>query len=125
MTCHALVRPRIAWPSWICVISAPLLLLAVVSAAAHVRLGLGHWPKPMWEDYTTPAFKLHMFACLWLGMFSTFVAPAIWLVLLCFRPLRGNLPFHGRQLGVFFGAWAIFWLLVWCDPFRLVTWWLD
>lgn len=118
-------RPRIAWPSWLCAATSPALLVAFVTMMLHVRLGVGHWPKPMWEDYSTVALKAHQLVTLWLFASSTFVAPVFGLGLLCFRATRGGWRFHVAQLALFAIGWTAVLVLWHADPFRFVTWLKD
>ena len=47
------------WLTWICVSTPYLLLLGLVTLALHVRLGLGRWPVPIFENYVTVPYLLH------------------------------------------------------------------
>jgi hypothetical protein len=38
-------------PTWLCMVSPFVLGLAYVTMGLHIRLGLGHWPRPMTENY--------------------------------------------------------------------------
>jgi len=50
MTTHE-KQSKPLWITWVPVLAPALLLFAFLTLAAHVRLGLGHWPRPMWEEY--------------------------------------------------------------------------
>jgi hypothetical protein len=118
-------RPAQAWPSWLCAATSPALFISFVTLLLHVRLGVGHWPKPMWEDYSTFALKAHELVALGLFATSTFVAPVIGVGLLCFRATRGSWQFHVAQLGLFAGGWILVLALWHADPFQFVTWLKD
>ena len=47
------------WLTWLCVSTPYLLLLGLVTLALHVRLGLGRWPVPIFENYVTVPYLLH------------------------------------------------------------------
>ena len=114
-----------SWPSWLCVLLPWIFLGTLAAAMVHLRLGLGHWPKPMIEDYTAMPFRIHIFATQWLGLSSAVVAPPAWAFLVCFRSMRLGFRIHRIQGIVFLSAWAVFALFVWADPWRLVTWAID
>ncbi len=102
-----------------------MLLLLIVTLAVHVRLGLGHWPRPVWETYETTAFNLHMLAVWSLAWLSVFAAPPIWLILLCFRRFRLSLPVHLVQAVAFGCGWMAISLAGKHDPTTFTQWFLD
>ncbi len=117
--------PEVAWPSWLCALGPLAMTAGLVTLMLHVRLGVGHWPEPMREDYRTFASNAHSLVELWLFAHSLMLAPVSWLVLLCFRATRGTWRFHLRQLAWFALGWGLT-LAIWHgDPFRFVTWLKD
>ena len=108
-------KKRPLW-TWLCVVAPWILLLLIVALAVHVRLGLGHWPKPMVEDYHTLACKLHddIIGCMFL--FSVYAALPLWLIFLCFRRLRISLGVHILQFVVFGCGWLVIYLAGKYDP---------
>ncbi len=118
-------RPALAWPSWLCALGPAALAVGLITLMVHVRLGVGHWPEPMREDYRTFAYHAHSLAVLWLFAHSLFLAPVAGGLLLCFRATRGSWRLHLRQLAWFAAGWCLT-LAVWHgDPFRFVTWLKD
>ena len=106
--------------------SSPLLLLFVfLSLAAHVRLGLGHWPPPMFENYKTTAYSQHEQVFIWVALFTVFAAIPLWLASLCIRVFRISLKTHLIQAGVYALGWALIALYALVDPGRFIEWFLD
>jgi hypothetical protein len=106
--------------------SSPLLLLFVfLSLAAHVRLGLGHWPTPMLESYKTAAYDQHEQVFVWVALFTVYAAVPFWLVTLCFGIFRISLKTHLLQAGVYVAGRVLIALYSQIDPGRFVTWFLD
>lgn len=111
--------------TWSCGASPWVLFLLVVMLAVHVRLGLGHWPRPMWETYETTAFNLHLLAVWSLAWLSLFAAPPSWLVLLCFRRFRLSVPVHLMQAVAFGCGWLAVYFGLKHDPTPFTQWLLD
>ncbi len=120
----ALSRPRIAWPTWLCALAPAAALAAMLTAALHVRLVLGHWPS-FNEPVPGGAWKLHQFILAWTLVTATAVALPVWTLLLCFRDFRCAPAVHLRQTAVFLGSWAVIVLWVSIDPGRFINWYLD
>ncbi len=114
--------PLATWPF---VFSPVLLLLIFIALAVHVRVGLGHWPTPMTENYHTPAVRVHEQVVLWLGLFAIYAAIPLWLLILCFRPFRSSLKTHLVQAGVYALGWGLIALYGAVDPGRFLEWFLD
>ena len=111
--------------TWALVLSPFVLLIDILVLALHVRLALGHWPKPMAESYSSPAFNLHTELVVCFGMFTAWGAIPLWLLFLCFRRFRFSRRMHLFQAGMFVVGWVcVIGYLVW-DPQRFVTWFLD
>jgi hypothetical protein len=112
------------WFAWPLVLSPLVLLLVLVSLAVHIRIGLGHWPIPFQDDYHSGAYRLH--EKLLPGFFiAAIVALPIWLVLLCFRPLRRPWQWHLLQAGAYLLGWGLIALYVTWDPWRFCEWLAD
>ena len=75
--------PHLAWAG---VLSPPLLLLLFIILGIHLRLGLGHWPTPMFESYSAPAFQVHRLVTDLFTIFAVFGAGPLWLVCMCIHP---------------------------------------
>jgi hypothetical protein len=117
-------RRHPAW-TWICGASSVALLLTFITMAAHVRLGLGHWPTPMTEDYRTLGFRIHEWALIGILMFTVYVAGPLWLVFLFFRRLRLSWRAHLAQLLAYGAGWLLIFLAGKYDPTTFTDWFLD
>lgn len=111
--------------TWLCCVSPWILLFLFVALAVHVRLGLGHWPRPMWEEYHSLAFSIHQFLIWCFLALSLFAAPPSWLIFLCFRRFRLSLPVHLTQVVAFGCGWLTISLLGKYDPTTFTAWFLD
>ena len=111
--------------TWALALSPLLLLFEIISLALHVRMGLGHWPKPMIENYGTAAFDWHALTVIGFGVFTTYAAIPLGLLCLCFRPLRITRRTHLIQAGVFAAGWGVVWAYCAWDPQQFVAWYLD
>jgi hypothetical protein len=111
--------------TWALVSSPLLLLFLFLTLAVHVRVGLGHWPTPVFEDYQTMAYRLHVQAFLWVALFALYAALPLWLVSLCFRVFRISLRAHLIQAGVYAVGWVLIILYAYVDPCRFAEWFLD
>jgi|GEM_PF-5790681 len=106
--------------------SAPLVLLGLlISLAIHIRVGLGHWPKPMTEDLPTVAFQWHdNLVGIWF-IFSLFGAAPVWCI--CqFIPSPGA-PRQkiDKQAVLFIAGWCAIFMLGRFDPTSFTEWLLD
>lgn len=124
-TDHSEPHPRALVLTWGCVWTPVVLLLCIVSLGMHTRLGLGHWPEPMVDKYTTPAFSFHTQAVIGLGLFTMYAAGPLWLLCLCFRRFRVSARLHVMQAGVYAAGWGLVLAYVAWDPHRFVQWYLD
>ena len=92
-----------------------------------IRLDLGRWPVPMFEQYREPLlFRLHdKLRVLW-ARFSVFAAGPIWQLCAFVRPLR---PVSRRtmafQLALLLGGWLSIFLLCRYDPTPFTAWFMD
>jgi hypothetical protein len=105
--------------------SSLLLLFVFLTLAAHVRVGLGHWPTPMLENYQTAAYNRHTQAFIWLALVTVYAAVPLWLVSLCFGVFRISLKTHLIQTGIYAVGWALIVLYSFIDPGRFIEWFLD
>ena len=115
--------PQIAW---LCAVSPYVLLLVVITFGIHVRLGLGHWPTPMTEDYQTWSFRMHEHVLMGCLIFSIYGAGPLWILCLLIRPLRPS----GRstvfaQLAVCALGWLLIFGFLKFDPTTYSSWLLD
>lgn len=101
------------------------LFLTAVSLALHVRLGVGHWPRPMWEDYRTVGFNAHGVALQGVFLFAAFAALPLWTVCVCIPRFRLAPRTHLTQAGIFLLGWALVAGFVVLDPFQFVSWLAD
>jgi hypothetical protein len=121
-----IARRRFLIVSWLCAISPVVLLFLFITFGLHVRLGLGHWPTPMFEDYHSPAFHIHeVILGIWLH-FAVYAAGPLWLLCLLIPRLRPTWPRPLlTQLCTFSGGWLLGWALLTFDPTTFSAWFLD
>jgi hypothetical protein len=112
-------------PSWACALAPWAFLILLTTVILHLRLGLGRFPKPMWDDYLTPAFRLHSSIVHASGVLSALTVPVVWLALQWFPRFRAPTPVFLRQIAVTILGWAVFFAFAIGDPWRLVSWYLD
>lgn len=118
-------KQRLPLATWPLVFSPVLLLIVFIALAVHVRLGLGHWPTPMFESYHTPAFRAHEQVLVWVWLFTVYAAIPLWLLMLCFRPFRISFRTHLIQVGVYAVGWGVIVLYGAIDPGQFLDWFLD
>lgn len=113
-------------PTWLCVLTPVILLLVFITLALHVRIGLGHWPQPMIEDYRTEAYYRHQ-ELFRLTAYATFYGalPCWMLLIIAFPRLRGSARLHLGQAGVYAAGWALIGIYCVIDPGRFIEWLLD
>ena len=114
--------PRNSIPTWICAFSSLVLLALILSLAVHLRLGLGHWPQSMDEDYSTAAFKVHEAVVYFVAHFAIFMAIPLWPVLLLFKRFRAGVRTHLVQSAIFSAGWILIYLFFKYDPTSFSTW---
>jgi heme/copper-type cytochrome/quinol oxidase subunit 3 len=119
------IKMRLSTATWLFVTSPVLLFLAFITLAMHARVGLGHWPTPMVENYDSPAYRTHELVFTLIALFTLFVAVPSWLLMLCFRPFRISLRTHVVQAGVYVAGWLLIVLYGAIDPGRFMEWFLD
>jgi hypothetical protein len=115
---------EVFWLMWALVLSPAMLLVEFITLGLHVRFALGHWPKPMIENYSSTAYTLHEQVFTGLALF-TYAAGPLWLLLLLFPPLRKSLRVHLIQAGVYAAGWGMIALCCLWDPYRFAEWFLD
>lgn len=87
--------------TWLCVLSPFLLGLVYVTMGLHIRLGLGHLPRPMIDDYQTLAFRVHVGTFFVIMCFTCWAAIPLWIFFLCFRAFRISWRAHIAQAFAF------------------------
>ena len=117
---------RFPFVSWSCALSPFALLLVFLAFGVHIRLGIGHWPIPMIENYHSTAFSIHewvLMICVW---FSLFVAGPLWLICLLLRSLRPAWPRTVvSQLVTCAAGWLAIFAVLTFDPTTFSAWFLD
>jgi len=124
MSDSTLKEKRPSW-TWICSLSPVVLFLAFVTMALHIRLGLGHWPTPMTEDYHTIAFRIHEDTLIGVLLFTVYAAAPLWLVFLCVRRLRLSWRAHITQVVAYVLGWLLILLASKYDPTTFTEWFFD
>lgn len=120
--------PRRQWPfvSWSCALSPVVLLFVFIGFGIHVRLGLGHWPTPMVEDYHSAAFRVHEWVLIGSLWFALVIAGPLWLVSLFSRSLRPAWPRTvAFQLLLCAAGWLAIVAVLRFDPTTFSAWLLD
>lgn len=117
---------RFTQVSWFCAFSPSVLLFIFITLGIHLRLGLGHWPTPMFEDYRTPVFDFHVQILLSFLSFALYGAGPLWLLCLLVRPLR-PLRLHTAvaQLVLCAMGWVSIFGFLTFDPTTFSAWCLD
>src|SRR5262245_22524890 len=118
------------WPNksrWLLFCSAvPWLVLSVlVSVALHLRFGLGHWPRPCWDQYHSTAFAVHFSSFALLMMFSTVFSVPMFICFFVDGSSRFRLRGHLVQPLIYVLGWIAFILFCVYDPTRFVFWLWD
>ncbi len=94
--------------------------------AIHIRLGLGHWPTPIYENYRTPASLFHMRVLERTLDFSVYFAGPLWLICLLVPQLRpssrGVIKAQVMTAGV---GWLLIIGFLTLDPTTFSAWVLD
>jgi len=88
-------------------------------------MSVSDWSTPMVENYNTPAYRIHEQVLGWVGLLTVYAAIPLWLLMLCFRPLRISLKAHLIQAGVYVAGWVLIYLYVAVDPWRFMEWFFD
>lgn len=118
-------KPKLPAIGWLCVLSPFFLLLTFITLALHVRLGLGHWPKPNFENYETPLFEIHELILLVIGIFAIYIAFPMFTLLLIPPSFRGPFRYHARQILIFIMGWLLIIAAANLDPTTFTDWFLD
>lgn len=113
--------------AWACASSLFVLFGIYLLFALHIRLDLGRWPVPMFEQYPEPPLvQLHGWVLLLWGYFSVFAAGPLWLLCQFVQTLR---PRSMRtivwQLASLLGGWVCIFLFCEYDPTPFTDWFLD
>lgn len=99
----------------------PLILpVFLLLAALHLRLQLGHWAVPMFDNYDG-----HHTVLLWLIVLAVIPGIPFWATIF-FTSFR-EVPLKRRvlQVAVYVLCWGFF--VVYCriDPWRYIEWYMD
>jgi hypothetical protein len=108
---------RIAWGLAL----GPLLLPAfLLLAALHLRVQLGHWAVPMFDDYDG-----HHTVFLWLIGLAVIPGIPFWMTIF-FTSFR-EVPLKHRvlQVATYVFCWAFFAVYCHIDPWRYIEWYMD
>jgi len=112
--------------TWFCAALPLVAFLAFLSMALHIRLSMGGWPNDALEiKDMSPGLALHDFFFDVMFLFGGFAAVPLWLILLCFRPLRISARIHVIQAGILFLGLFMLWGGMVNLPPEWVTWFLD
>jgi membrane-bound acyltransferase YfiQ involved in biofilm formation len=115
--------PQVAWT---CASSSSVLLIVYVTFGLHLRLGLGHWPMPMVEDYDSPIFRLHEWLLIGCLTFAYLIAAPLYLLCLAIPALRpAPLRVVLLQLAIWLLGWLLFIGLYHFDPTPFSAWFAD
>ena len=109
---------------WSLVVLPWTTALAWGGLALHVRLGLGHWPHPMWEQYSTPLARWLDLVSVWLLMgtgLSAFLATGALFQRVCWTE-----PHYRRKALVYLaGLAALVAVYVALGNTSFIEWWID
>ncbi len=111
--------------TWSSALSNLALFVTALGLAIHVRAGLGHWPKPMWEDYRTLGFEVHALALLGIGLFAVYAAVPVWALCVCLPRFRVSARTHLIQAALYLLGWGLVAGFIVLDPYQFVTWLKD
>ena len=113
--------------AWVCALSSCILLALYLLLAWHIRLDLGRWPVPMFEQYREPLlFRIHCQLLVIWGLFSIFAAGPIWLLSQFMPALRpASSRARAGQLALLIGGWLSVVLFCNFDPTPFTDWLLD
>jgi hypothetical protein len=99
----------------------PLLLPAfLLLAALHLRLQLGHWAVPMFDDYDG-----HDAIFLWLIVLAVIPAIPFWMSVLFTSFREVSLKQRVLQVATYALCWGFFAVYCHIDPWRYIEWYLD
>ena len=113
---------RITWTS---ALSSLALFLTAVGLALHVRLGVGHWPGPMWEDYRTTGYDVHALAVMGIWLFTVYAAVPLWTLCICIPRLRLSAGTYLAQAALYVLGWGLVAAFIVLDPYQFITWLKD
>ena len=111
--------------TWFLAASSLLLLVVIIGLALHVRLGLGHWPQPMVENYDSGLYDIHEWLIVIVGYYAVYVAVPLLLLVLSFPRFRSSPQTHAGQFGLIALGWILIGLFYLVDYGKFVTWLLD
>jgi len=111
--------------TWACALSPAALLLVFLTLALHVRLGLGHWPASIAENYATAAYDAHIYVFVGLVWFALLAAGPLWLLSVAVPGQRLRWKTLVCQLAACGLGWLLICLVAKLNPRGFVDWFLD
>lgn len=100
-------------------------VFSAVSYAAHVRLGLGHWPHPMWEQAPSSPLTGYLESLvMWLLLaitISVLIAPWFLFQRRCWEEGR----YRCRALAYLSGLVALYGTYLALNTTSFIDWWID
>jgi len=119
------IRKIITAIQYFCACSPGINLILFLLLGYHIRLGLGHWPTPLFEDYSTFLFEAHLTVVDIMWLFAAVIAGPLWIVL----AIVNYRKFRWKTLLVSIVCYLVSWgmvYVVWCaDANDFVTWYFD
>ena len=111
--------------AWSCYLSSWALLVLWMAMAINCRLGLGHWPKPMLENYSSTSYQWLEATAFIVGWFAAIAAGPVCLVTLIIgcrqKSMRGNL----WRVALYGLGWVCLVCAMRFDPTTFSDWWFD
>lgn len=111
--------------SWVAAWSPAALFVVLLTMAAHIRLGLGHWPTPMVEDYETKLFQTHETVFFFTYALSVLSALPLWVLCVLLPALRRPVRDRLWQPVIYGLGWGMIFLAAYLDPTTFTTWLID
>jgi len=102
-------------------ILTPVIFLGL---ALHVRVGLGHWPKPLIERYETSAYQSHELVLEVVANLAIFTG-GIWLLAICFKKTRPAWRTLLPQIILYLAGLGIYFLFRAINPGHFFDWYLQ
>lgn len=80
-------KSRAFW-AWVPCGTSLALFFGILSIAAHIRLGLGHWPTPMIVNHQTEFYSRHEKILGLIGLIALFIAGPLWAIFVAIPRFR-------------------------------------
>jgi hypothetical protein len=110
--------------AWLCACLPWLVVIAWGGLAAHVCLGLGHWPTPMVEQYATTLYQWHEGLVIVLLAALVLTLPMAPFVLLRRSTWEASSR-RTKALVYLLGTWSVIALGIGLERTSLWAWWMD